>query len=118
MNCPECGAVSMVVDSRRDSSGGVRRVRVCRECGHRWKTLELDAEAVKATREIVRIFQRAMPRGRGRPRNPTAPPTRRQPRSGYVVPPEMESDWLLLKRNGYRDREAAVALGLEHEANP
>lgn len=118
MNCPQCGAVSTVTDSRRDSSGGIRRVRVCRECGHRWKTLELDAEAVKTTREIARIFKRATPHGRTRPHNSAPPPGGRQPRSGYVVPPKLESDWLLLKRKGYRDREAAIALGLEQGTTP
>lgn len=113
MNCSLCGAISSVVDSRHDSSGGVRRVRVCEECGHRWKTLELDADAIKAARDIARIFRRVPPRGRNKPRNPLAPSSRRPRRSGYVVPPEHEEDWMTLKRHGYRDDEAALALGLK-----
>lgn len=30
----------------------VTRVRQCNSCGHRWKTIEVDAETVKRAREV------------------------------------------------------------------
>lgn len=113
MNCPKCGALSKVIDTRLHDSGGIRRRRSCLECGYRWMTLELDYNAVRITAQIAKIFAQARPRGRGPVRNPNQP---RLHRSGYVVPPELEADWLLLKRNHYRDDDAAEALGLKKEA--
>jgi len=60
MNCPKCRARSKVIDTNSDASvnhkknkvGTVLRVRECRNCGHRWSTVELttdDFKAYKAT---------------------------------------------------------------------
>lgn len=40
MNCPKCGGRSDVIDGRV-TSYGVRRRRECRDCKHRWPTVEL-----------------------------------------------------------------------------
>lgn len=40
MNCPKCGGNSDVIDGRA-TSYGFRRRRECRDCKHRWPTVEL-----------------------------------------------------------------------------
>lgn len=114
MHCALCGAVSGVTDSRQDDSGGVRRRRRCVECGHRWTTLELPEEVVQVVNDIARIFTRAQPHGRKRSNRPQ----NNLQRSGYVVPSELEDDWLVLKKNHYTDHEAAESLKLPRSTRP
>lgn len=111
MNCPECGALSKVFDSRLNKNGSIRRRRLCSKCGRRWTTLEYDAEIVKAVNRIARLFQRVEPIERTPARNPKPPENSLTRHSGYIVPPELEDDWAVLKAHGYRDDEAAEALG-------
>jgi len=65
MNCPRCssplaahsdwGGVSDVLETR-DALYGVRRRRRCRRCGHRWTTVEINAEKFLALLDIARII--------------------------------------------------------------
>lgn len=43
MTCPVCGGETKITDSRGEVDA-VRRRRECCECGHRFSTLELDAD--------------------------------------------------------------------------
>lgn len=43
MDCPVCGGETIVADSRSFGEF-VRRRRRCRECGHRFSTIEIDQE--------------------------------------------------------------------------
>lgn len=43
MNCPLCNGPTSVVDSRPDEES-VHRRRKCLDCGHRFGTIELDAD--------------------------------------------------------------------------
>lgn len=60
MNCPSCGAVTLVTDSRTDTGlpgDPVRRRRKCGKCDHRFSTIELsfdEARAVLGARDAVR----------------------------------------------------------------
>lgn len=60
MNCPSCGAGTIVMMSRADTGlpgDPVRRRRKCGSCGHRFSTIELsleEAKAVLGAREAVR----------------------------------------------------------------
>lgn len=40
MNCPKCGGRSAVIECRAKSYG-FRRRRECRDCKHRWSTIEI-----------------------------------------------------------------------------
>ena len=56
MTCPVCGERTRIVNSRSYSDGeGVRRRRECLTCGHRFTTIELDADM---RRNVVNIPQR------------------------------------------------------------
>ena len=44
MTCPVCGAETRIVNSRKDDCDRVRRRRECRECGHRFTTVEYEIE--------------------------------------------------------------------------
>ena len=43
--CPKCGKETRVIDSR-DAETGVRRRRVCDDCGYRFTTLEITLEQI------------------------------------------------------------------------
>lgn len=44
MKCPVCGSRSnRAVDSRPEEDCNNRR-RMCSDCGHRWNTIEIDAD--------------------------------------------------------------------------
>ena len=48
MRCPNCQCDSVVYGTAQ--VGAVRqRYRLCRDCGHRWKSYEDGAEAVRST---------------------------------------------------------------------
>jgi transcriptional regulator NrdR family protein len=48
MTCPVCGERTLIYDSRPDESGeSVRRRRKCRVCGHRFTTIEVDADSLR-----------------------------------------------------------------------
>jgi transcriptional repressor NrdR len=40
VKCPQCGAMSRVVDSRSSKHSGIRRRRKCDGCGYRFTTAE------------------------------------------------------------------------------
>lgn len=46
MNCPVCGAKTIVTDSRSGVES-VKRRRKCTECDYRFGTIELETEIVK-----------------------------------------------------------------------
>jgi transcriptional regulator NrdR family protein len=48
MNCPKCGGMTYIVDTR-SVPDGVRRRRMCgsKLCGHRFTTCELEYEKAK-----------------------------------------------------------------------
>lgn len=60
MTCPVCGGQLIVIDSR-PSEDSIYRRRKCVECGHRFSTIEIDADLYaqemdavkKATRKAV-----------------------------------------------------------------
>ena len=60
MNCPTCGAATMVMQSRADTGlpgDPLRRRRKCGACSHRFSTIELsleEAKAVLGAREAVK----------------------------------------------------------------
>lgn len=43
MTCPVCGENTQIINSRGDVDR-VRRRRKCRDCGHRFTTIELEAD--------------------------------------------------------------------------
>lgn len=47
VRCPECGGETKIVDSSPTDDDATRRRRVCRSCGHRFVTLEYDAEYIR-----------------------------------------------------------------------
>lgn len=47
MTCPTCGGPTSVVDTRQPDCESIIRWRKCRECGHRFKTVEYELEVVK-----------------------------------------------------------------------
>jgi transcriptional regulator NrdR family protein len=52
MTCPVCGERTLIYNSRPDKSGeSVWRRRKCRVCGHRFTTIEVDAEQLKLPKE-------------------------------------------------------------------
>lgn len=130
MNCPKCGAVSGVVSSRHQATGSILRRRCCKQCQYRWSTIELLKERAALVEEIARMVAAAtfttehvakitrmfapLPQPVGRKhsnlKRRTISGVKR--RHGIVVPPEMEDDWQVLKKAGYRDADAAAALGL------
>ena len=60
MNCPECGGVSEVLDSR-PRNGSVWRRRGCRQCGARWTTMETaNPTESQAVTLLVRLGQVAV----------------------------------------------------------
>lgn len=114
--CPKCGALGRVCDSRTTKDGSTRRTRECVSCHARWGTVEVNAETRALLRRLMPLLtQLAMTLPEVQPnlhrfshRNKTFPGRPR--RSGYAVPPELEKDWLTLKRNGYTDDDAAASL--------
>jgi transcriptional regulator NrdR family protein len=42
--CSKCGGLSKVFDTRVLYSGVIIRKRICLECGHKWKTIEVMME--------------------------------------------------------------------------
>lgn len=50
MNCPKCTAATRVYDSR-PCEHGIRRRRVCQDCGHRFATYEISAHDYELVRE-------------------------------------------------------------------
>lgn len=57
MRCPACNSEDQRVLSTRPGTSKVARLRCCNACGHRWNTVELEAQnlarmesAVKAVR--------------------------------------------------------------------
>lgn len=49
MTCPVCGGSTQVVDSR-SSEDSVQRRRECKECGHRFNTIEIDKDLYENSR--------------------------------------------------------------------
>lgn len=47
MKCPKCGIDNNIVADSRSRGGVQRRIRVCRECGHRFTTTEYYQEVYK-----------------------------------------------------------------------
>lgn len=43
MTCPQCGGETFITNSRK-TCDNVRRRRVCRECGHRFSTTEIEID--------------------------------------------------------------------------
>ena len=41
LQCPRCQCTFSELKDSRKRGGGVRRRRMCIECGHRWNTLEI-----------------------------------------------------------------------------
>lgn len=46
MTCPVCGGNTKITDSRGNVES-VRRRRECRECGHRFTTIEIEADLLQ-----------------------------------------------------------------------
>lgn len=60
MKCPACTSDDQRVMSTRDGIAKVTRLRCCNACGHRWNTVEIEAQnltrmesAVKAVRAFT-----------------------------------------------------------------
>lgn len=53
MNCPVCQHTEHLVLRSKAKAGEIRRTRKCCQCGHRWATLELMEEQLKADRETL-----------------------------------------------------------------
>lgn len=45
--CPKCSAETVVVDSRVDYYGRVRRRRKCPVCGYRFNTVEVEVSEIQ-----------------------------------------------------------------------
>lgn len=62
MKCPHCNHLgNKVIDSKAIESGTmIKRRRKCRQCSHRWTTMEAQADVsiqvVKRAHQIVRAF--------------------------------------------------------------
>lgn len=50
MICPECKSRTRIIDSR-PTNKDVRRRRKCRECGHRFSTIEIRFDEIEAQLE-------------------------------------------------------------------
>lgn len=50
MNCPICGGITFVKDSRTDEDC-VKRRRECKECGYRFSTAEIDMDYYETLKE-------------------------------------------------------------------
>lgn len=46
MICSNCGGVTRVIDSRREDEL-VNRLRICRTCGYRFRTIEIEREVLE-----------------------------------------------------------------------
>lgn len=58
--CPACGQFkATVVDSRWQAEARTRR-RLCRNCGERWSTIEIDMAAGRALQKFVKRFRAAL----------------------------------------------------------
>ena len=64
MICPSCSSPNVrVIDTRPvDEGSAVRRRRCCRDCGHKWVTLELDADQLPPERRRLPRFRKTEPR--------------------------------------------------------
>ena len=62
LSCPMCAGPGGVRDapSRKDSNE-IRRTRVCKECGYRWVTVEVDEDALLEVFEGVNRRAEAIP---------------------------------------------------------
>jgi transcriptional repressor NrdR len=64
MNCPICNAPDARVMRTLDQGATIERRRRCDKCGHRYDTLELDAqqiEKLKSLQETLRwVFEQVM----------------------------------------------------------
>lgn len=56
--CPQCGAGSLVINSRTRDDGTVRRRRECKECGHRWTISGVTFEAAQSRAELSLIVNK------------------------------------------------------------
>lgn len=57
MDCPKCGSGNgYVMDSRR-AGGTVKRRRRCLDCGHRYSTMEVDAEKLRELERTVAVLR-------------------------------------------------------------
>lgn len=52
--CPSCSSNTTCVKDTRFAEGQRRRTRLCSGCGHRWNTVEVDADLGKLMRDIIR----------------------------------------------------------------
>lgn len=44
MKCPACTSTEQRVMSTRSGESKITRLRCCEACGHRWNTVEIDAQ--------------------------------------------------------------------------
>lgn len=57
MLCRNCGASTLVLDSRELTTGEVRRRRQCKKCGERFNTRECYVADLDQKEEMVRQFE-------------------------------------------------------------
>lgn len=48
MKCPECGGKTKTAHAWATDEDAVKRIRVCQECGHKFRTLEYEEDFVRA----------------------------------------------------------------------
>lgn len=64
MKCKKCGGETRVIDSRCNNSSGIRRRRICEQCGERFTTIEKPKEnEVKDFSYTKEILEKATIRG-------------------------------------------------------
>lgn len=57
MKCTACGSEEQRVMSTRMGETKVTRLRQCTACGHRWNTVELDAQNLSKMESAVKAFR-------------------------------------------------------------
>lgn len=57
MKCSACGSEEQRVLATRPGETKVTRLRCCAACGHRWSTIEIDAQNLSRMESAVRAFR-------------------------------------------------------------
>ena len=55
MTCPYCGGPTGIADSRKNEESVIRR-RECKECGKRFKTIEIDYDLYKRYEKLMKVI--------------------------------------------------------------
>ena len=57
MNCPKCKSNQVYVIDSRHKEDTIHRRRECQECGHRYNTVEVEANEHKSLKEKAKMLR-------------------------------------------------------------